>query len=65
MTKKYHSKKKRKAGNRYFRSATNQAIGGIVRYGVVLPLEFEAVKRGGEAIAGIGQGAEAIGNIGK
>ena len=66
MTKrKYKSKKKKKSGNKYFRSATDKAIGGIITAGVVLPLTFTAVKKGGEAIAGFGAGVEGLGNIGQ
>lgn len=66
MKKKYNkSKKRKKSGNKYFRSATNKAIGGIITAGVVLPLTFTAVKKGGEAIAGFGAGVEKLGNIGQ
>jgi len=62
---KYKSKKKKKPRNKYFRSATDKAIGGVISAGIVLPLGLYAVGKSGEAIAGIGKGAEAIGNIGK
>jgi len=57
---KISKKRKRKKTNRHFNSATRKAIGGIVTAGIVLPLTFTAIKKGGEALGGIGEGVEKI-----
>jgi hypothetical protein len=65
MSKTHKTKRKRKSGNKYFRSATNKAIKGVIGAGVVFPLGMYAVSKGAESLGGIGAGVEAIGNIGK